>query len=49
MSQKYGYTTESSSSGLSTLAVAKYQQEHGMEANGVADADLVRTLLEGTA
>ena len=30
-------------------AVAKYQQEHGMEANGVADADLVRTLLEGTA
>ena len=28
-------------------AVAKYQQEHGMEANGVADADLVRALLEG--
>ena len=30
-------------------AVAKYQKDHGMEANGVADADLVRTLLEGAA
>ena len=28
-------------------AVAKYQKDHGMEVNGVADADLVRTLLEG--
>ncbi len=30
-------------------AVAKYQQDHGMAANGVADADLVRSLLEGGA
>lgn len=30
-------------------AVAKYQQDHGKEANGVADADLVRELLEGAA
>ena len=30
-------------------AIAKYQQDHGMEANGVADADLVRTILEGAA
>lgn len=30
-------------------AVAKYQQDHGMEANGVADAELVRALLEGKA
>lgn len=27
-------------------AVAKYQQDHGLEVTGVADADLVRTLLE---
>ena len=30
-------------------AIAKYQQDHGMEANGVADAELVRTILEGNA
>ena len=33
-------------------AVAKYQQDHGLEVTGVADSDLVRTLLEtdtGTA
>ncbi len=27
-------------------AVAKYQQDHGLEVTGVADADLVRTILE---
>ncbi len=30
-------------------AVAKYQKDHGMEANGVADSDLVRSILEGAA
>ena len=29
--------------------IAKYQQDHGMEANGVADAELVRQILEGDA
>ena len=27
-------------------AISKYQKDHGMKANGVADADLVRTILE---
>ena len=30
-------------------AVGKYQQDHGMEATGVADADLVRQILESEA
>ena len=30
-------------------AVAQYQKDHGMEANGVADSDLVRSILEGAA
>lgn len=30
-------------------AVKKYQSEHGMEATGVADSDLVRQIIEGTA
>lgn len=30
-------------------AVKQYQKEHGMEQTGVADADLVRAIIEGTA